>query len=48
MQRDAHVARLAERVAGGHEHARPRQARGQLGAGERGVGGPQEVGLAVG
>ena len=45
---DAHVPGLAERVAGRHEHAGPRQARGQLAAVDGGMGGPHEVGLAVG
>ena len=42
------MPRLAERVAGGDEDARPRESRGQLAAVDGGVGGPQEVGLAVG
>ena len=46
--RDAHVLGLAERVAVGDEHARLREARGELAAAEVGVGGPHEVRLAVG
>ncbi len=39
---------LAEGIPAGHEHAGARQPRNQLAAVEGGVGGPQEVGLAVG
>ena len=39
---------LAEGGPAGDEHAGARQARGQLAAVDGGVGGPQEVGLAVG
>ena len=39
---------LAERRAGGDEDAGAGQARGELAAVDRGMGGPDEVGLAVG
>ena len=47
-QADAHVARIAEGVAAGNEHAGAGQARDELAAVDARVRDPQEVRLAVG